>query len=217
MIESLLVRNCQVVEFLKEKNGFRAIGKGFYWCGELVPVERDLASAPAVDELLRKANAQLIHITPGNCGEHPVTYAVASRRHKARKYLGRGYSCFALVREGEVLGDIWHARPGASREELAHYDFDVLGISPGPKDVYLFDMFLDPKHRGEALAMPLMGGALHGLGQEGWAKGYGFFKGDNIPALWVHRVLKYKELPRVRVRRILWFNKVLPPKPKTAP
>jgi GNAT superfamily N-acetyltransferase len=216
MIDSLLASTWQVVETLRERGGARALLKGVYWRGQLVPVERDLSTVPAVDGLLRKVNVELARITPGSWRENPATYSVASRRYKARKYLARGFGAYAVVRDGKVIGDIWHAPRGATKAELAHRDFDVLGIEPGRKDVYLFDMFIDPKHRGEALAVPLMGGALHALGQLGCEKAYGFFTADNIPALWVHRILKYKELARVTIRRVLGHTQVVPAKPKGA-
>ena len=214
MIYDLLARACQAVEVLREKDRLRRVGQCLYWCGELVPVERDLASVAPVDALLRKLNAELIRQSPDNCRDYHLTYPILSRKYKAVRYLARGFRSFTLIRNNEVLGDVWHARAGATRAELSHRDFDVLGITPGEKEVYLFDMFIDPKHRGQSLAMPLLGGALYGLGRDGCAKGYGFFKADNIPALWVHRMLKYKALPRVRIRRVLGFTRVLPPTPK---
>ena len=215
MIYNILAKACQVLEILKEKDRLRSVSQCVYWCGEMVPVERDLSSVSPVDALLRKLNAELIRLSPDNYGDYHLTYPVGSRRYKALRYLSRGYHSFTLVRDNEVLGDVWHARVGATRAELAHRDFNVLGISPGEKDVYLFDMFIDPNRRGQSLALPLLGGALYGLGQEGCLKGYGFFKADNIPALWVHRMLKYKELPRVRIRRILGVTRVLSRSPKT--
>ncbi|MEI6516278.1 MAG: GNAT family N-acetyltransferase [bacterium] len=215
MIYDLLAKACQVVEILREKDRLRRVSQCFYWCGEMVPVERDLSSVSPVDALLRKLNAELIRLSPDNYRDYHLTYPIRSRRYKALRYLSKGYHSFTLIRDNEVLGDVWHARVGATRAELTHRDFNVLGISPGEKDVYLFDMFIDPNRRGQSLALPLLGGALYGLGQAGCAKGYGFFKADNIPALWVHRMLKYKELPRVRIERILGVTRVLARNPKT--
>jgi GNAT superfamily N-acetyltransferase len=217
MVHSFLARVCQIAEMLRASGRGRALRECLYWSGELVPVERDLSSVASPDAALAKLGATLVWLGPGDAAARRLRYPVQSRRYKAFKYFGRGCRAFALVRDNEVLGDVWHAPVGATQAQLAHRDFDALGLDPGPKDVYMFDMFVDPRHRGEALAATLLGGALHALGQQGCARGYGFFRADNIPALWVHRLLRYKELPRVRVRRVLCMTRVLPPRPKGSP
>ena len=58
------------------------------------------------------------------------------------------------------------------------------------------------RFRGKNLAVPLQRNLHITLKSEGYKKLYGYFWNDNIPAMWMHRMLKFKELPRRRVSRI---------------
>jgi GNAT superfamily N-acetyltransferase len=83
----------------------------------------------------------------------------------------------------------------------------MLGITCSDKDAYAFDMYISPAHRGENLAGPLQRLLQAKLKEEGWRKVYGYYWDDNLPALWMHRVLKFKELPKRQVSRFLFYQK----------
>jgi hypothetical protein len=45
------------------------------------------------------------------------------------------------------------------------------------------------------------------LRKKGFKKAYGYFYLKNIPALWMHRTLRWRELKHVRVTRFFIFRK----------
>jgi hypothetical protein len=83
----------------------------------------------------------------------------------------------------------------------------MLGITCGDKDAYAFDMQISTAHRGENLAAPFQRALQATLKAEGWHKVCGYYWDDNLPALWMHRILKFKELPKRQVTRFLIYQK----------
>jgi GNAT superfamily N-acetyltransferase len=67
----------------------------------------------------------------------------------------------------------------------------------------MFDMYIEPEHRGLALSSSLFRMAFRGLRARGVVKVKGYYVVDNLPALWMHRVMGYREMGRVRVQQIL--------------
>jgi GNAT superfamily N-acetyltransferase len=135
----------------------------------------------------------------GRIGE----YTVRHRDLKCRFYLKNGYKAVALVRGGRVVGDIWYADPADPSGTSAHPDMEWLNLPAGPEEAYTFDMFLDPKERGSGAAAYLQHQALLLLKGKGFRKAFGYFQADNIPALWVHRLLKWKEIKKVYTNRFI--------------
>jgi GNAT superfamily N-acetyltransferase len=78
-----------------------------------------------------------------------------------------------------------------------------LNLVARPQDAYMFDMFLDPNERGNGMAAYLQHNALLLLKEKGFEKAYGYFLADNIPALWVHRLLKWDAIKKVYTKRII--------------
>jgi GNAT superfamily N-acetyltransferase len=93
-----------------------------------------------------------------------------------------------------------------SCEGSSHPDLQWLGINLEKNQVYSFDLFLDPQKRGDNAAAYLQSSFLEHLKEKGIRKVYGYFWSDNIPALWVHRQLKYRELNSVTVNRFFFIK-----------
>lgn len=156
-----------------------------------------------------ESGERLIEIRPDLVGG-VLTYPFKSRLLKAQNYLDRGYRGFAMVSGDGVSGDIWCATARESNG-LLHPDEAWLNIRSGRGEVYSFDMYVNPRKRGSVkgsnLAVALQNGALHQLRRDGFTKAYGFFWADNIPALWVHRTMHWKELRRVMASRFIFSRK----------
>ncbi|QWV97999.1 GNAT family N-acetyltransferase [Geomonas nitrogeniifigens] len=173
-----------------------------------VPVEIPLDSLRPVTDFTRPPDEAVLELSAELLGERRLVYRFRSRYLKALTYLGKGYRGFALVKGNTVAGDIWCAdRPQGGRS-CNHPDERWLGIECRPGEAYTFDMFVDPAHRGGNLAAALQNGTLHLLKKRGITKAYGFFWADNVPALWVHRTLRWHELQRVRATRLLLSRKL---------
>jgi hypothetical protein len=121
--------------------------------------------------------------------------------------LRKGWRGFALIEGATVVGDIWcDAVPGPGNI-VAHPDLQLLAISCKEKEVYAFDMLIAPQYRGKNFAGPLQRFLHFSLKKDGFRKVYGFYWDDNLPALWMHRILKFKELPKRQMSRFFGYQK----------
>jgi GNAT superfamily N-acetyltransferase len=164
---------------------------------ETVPVVKDLENARSVNDLLKGANIELVELTKETLPRFKYAYRFKSRLLKVKRNISKGYKAFAVVSGKFVIGDIWYVTWETTQHPHLHEDVDLLFLNPGKNDVYMFDMFVDPQQRGKNIATALMGSALYNLKQCGYHNAFGFFEMKNIPALWTHRVLKFKELEHV--------------------
>lgn len=216
MLQYPMLRLVQVLETVR-LNSFKKLLKDIVFFNRVaVPVEMDLACLPPLDDPPPESGERLVEIKPDLVAGGALVYPVRSRLLKAENYLAHGYRGFAMVCGDSVSGDIWCATARDDRG-LLHPDERWLKIQSGNGEVYSFDMFVNPQKRGSSkgsnIAVALQNGALHQLRKDGFTKAYGFFWADNIPALWVHRSMHWKELSRVRASRFIFsrkFSVVLP-------
>ena len=173
-----------------------------------VPVEIELDSLRPLTDFTRPADESVVEVTAELMKNRRLQYPVESRYLKAQGYLEKGYRGFALVKGDTVAGDIWCSDSRRAKGACNHPDELWLGIRCRPGEAYTFDMFVDPTHRGGNLAAALQNGALHLLKKRGITKAYGFFWADNVPALWVHRTLRWCELERVKATRLVLSRKL---------
>jgi GNAT superfamily N-acetyltransferase len=181
------------------------------WNRLLTPVEMDL-SAPLPNG--EAPNSQLcfveLHLDDLRAGKW--IFSMQCRGIKALYKVKRGIRGFAVVQGSLVIGDVWFvfSRDG---KFASHPDLKTLGLTCADREVYAFDMLIDPSYRGKNLAVPLQRALQRFLKEEGFLKVYGAFYDDNLPALWMHRMLRYKELPKRRVSRFFIFNRSVSAKP----
>ncbi|OGW36517.1 MAG: hypothetical protein A2010_12890 [Nitrospirae bacterium GWD2_57_9] len=174
-----------------------------------VAVEKDLSALPPLDSG-HAEGLKLVAITPAALFRQALIYPQQkeseNRYLKALYYLKKGYRGFALAREKEVCGDMWYVDAHYGQKEPLHPDLKWLGIQCGPKETYAFDMHVYRQQRGKNLAPFLQNGGLHELQKEGFVKVYGYYWADYLPALWVHRTLRFKELKRIKVTKLLFIH-----------
>lgn len=86
-------------------------------------------------------------------------------------------------------------------------DLKNLDIQLNSNEAYEFDLYVYPKYRGTKAARILTAETDNYLISKGISKIYGFYYSDNVKALWWHRAyLKCKEIKRVKIHRILFFE-----------
>jgi len=185
--------------------------ENIYFDKVAITVEKDLETLTPVHELLEQAGAQLVSVTPETLGptsrpQQLLVYGEAERHKKAMSYLKHGYRGVALVTDGEVAGDIWYTCQGQEPGTNIHPDLKWLRMPCGPNEAYAFDMYLPPAKRGKNFANLLQNGALHEIKNNGFARALGYYWAENIPALWVHRTLKWKERKQVKVTRLFCWR-----------
>jgi ribosomal protein S18 acetylase RimI-like enzyme len=157
------------------------------------------ASSPEIIEVAADANAErylsLLRRAEGTLGTR-----------KARHYLRRGFRGFAALREGQVVGVVWSVRPAESKLGWVHEDLRWLRLRLADDEAYMFDMFIEPEHRGLAMCTALFRAGFRAMRARGVGNVKGYYVRDNKPALWMHRMAGYREVGRVHVRRILGFT-----------
>lgn len=206
MLQYCKMRLVQVIETMRVVGVANLLREIFYLNREAVPVEIELTSLRPPGDFARPPDETVLEVTSELLRGRRLVYPMQSRYLKTLNYLKKGYRGYALVKGDTVAGDIWCAdTPNKGRN---HPDESWLGIECLPGEVYTFDLFVPPAQRGGNIAAALQNGALHLLRKRGFTKAYGFFWSDNVPALWVHRTLRWRELQRVRASRLFLSRKV---------
>ncbi|HMZ06786.1 MAG TPA: hypothetical protein PK078_04140 [Anaerolineales bacterium] len=208
VFENLLVAWYQTREAFVEGGVKNVLRQRFFWKRKATPVEMELrVVAPSPARFLRDYNYAFVEIREEYLRDGMLYFLPGSRSIKASRNLKKGWRGFALTMHGQVVGDVWCVTPPMEDTLIQHADLEMLGITPRAGEAYAFDMYILPEHRGENLAAPFHRSLHDLLRSEGCNKIYGFYWDDNLPALWMHRIMKFKELPKRQVSRFLFFMK----------
>jgi len=206
----LKVRWHQFLEHGRE-NGLRdAVARSLVREEEAVPVVKDLSTLKPLTRDLTEEGYRIVHVDGPEDLDPELAYSLRSRYERARLFLTeRGYQSILLVEGTRIIGDVWFASPGTSRVDGVHaharwFGFDMTDAA------YMFDMHVETDRRSQGLSTVFWGTTLHRMKARGFKRVYGYFDADNTPALWVHRLLGYEELPRYRVRRTLLVERAIP-------
>lgn len=205
MITFLRHKYFQFIERWQQEGFLVACWFYLYKCDEEVPVARDLATLRPAKEPAGILPV-ILDLGPDNFDSHELHYPLRSHQEEVKRYLLRGYRAFVMVRDGVVIGNLWYVTRTTSRLTRLHPHLQWYGIDLGPHEVYMFDMYVDPKERGNSLTTWFMTSALLNLRNYGYDKAYGSFNAHNLPALWVHRLIGYEEKSHVMVRRFLIYK-----------
>ncbi len=135
-----------------------------------------------------------------------LSYPQKSRSIKILSYLNNGCTGYLALRDNHVIGDVWSLAHLDSMSLIHHKDLKWHHIKLNQFEAYMFNLFVHPDERGHGFANALFNFALSNLKNKGIVKVYGFYMADNLPALWMHRMLNYKELKRLRLQRYLCYR-----------
>lgn len=219
MIKSLRIKWNQFLETAKEQSPreavLKSVGAYFHLNRVVVPVYNDLSALK--QNLPEESSLGFLIVDRSNAESVSGMSKIVSRRLKQICHTQSGFYAYAVATNGEIIGDIWCATPEKVRRTPVHPDLTWLGIECGAKEAYMFDMYVAPKHRGKVVTGFLLGNALEHLRKSGFERVYGFYEQANLPALWVHRLFGYTELPKRKVCRVLLYQKSEPvPVPEPA-
>jgi GNAT superfamily N-acetyltransferase len=173
----------------------------------VIPVEMDLLELSPSSSISSDQSISFIELQPEDVHTNRWKFLLESRRVKASRNLKRGMRGFALLHKDTVIGDLWSICRSKGQAKVSHPDFKMLQVDCREQEAYAFDMFLDPAYRGKNLAILLHQFLHQTLKKEGYVKVYGAYYEDNRPALWMHRMLKFKEHPKRQVFRLFFFLK----------
>lgn len=174
----------------------------------------DLSALKQITRTDDNASLEFLIVDRQNAGAVASMNKIASRRLKETYNTRSGYYAYAVVSNGEIIGDIWCATPVHIKYDPIHPDLDWLGITCAEKEAYMFDMYVTPDSRGKVITSFLLGNALAHLKKNGYSRVYGFYEKNNLPALWTHRLFGYTELANRRVSKILLYQKSEPVTPQ---
>ena len=194
----------QFLEHWRQTGFWSACKTTLYKSEELVPTQRDLDSLPSVT-LPKGENLQILDLGEADYYSQNLSYPLRSRRERAENYFRRGYRTFVLVQDGRVLCDLWYVTRATGRIPFLHPHVKWFGLNLADDEVYLFDMQMEVGQRGAGLSTAFHGRVLQMLRDRGFRKAYGCYVAKYIPALWMHRLIGYQELPHCQVRRFFLF------------
>lgn len=206
MFKLLKGKYCQFIELWKKEGLIPACKFTIYRHEEAVPVEKDLSTLDALKPPEGVGDFKLIELTEQNYCSGNFEYPLRSRKEKVFINIKNGYRAYVLIKDNQVVADIWYATCFTAYSSPIRKYLIWFGIDLNQDEVYLFDMYLFPDERGKGMAAFFMGSVLLRLKEKGIKKVYGYFNAKNIPAMWVHRLLKYRELPRLKISKLLWFE-----------
>ena len=217
MLNIFRIRWNQFLEEAKDKSYREAIRKTIEKClmtsQIVVPVYNSLATLKQATKTEASDSLELLIVNKANVDSVAPMQKTISRKLKVAHNTQSGYYAYAVVSNGEVIGDIWCATPKSVSTDPIHPDLPWLGITCGKNDAYMFDMYVIPGSRGKVITSYLLGGALNHLKKDGFDKVYGFYEKSNLPALWTHRMFGYTELGKRKSFRFLFYKKTEPVPP----
>ncbi len=206
MIPFLRTKYFQFVEHSRQQGFWSACKNTLYKYEEMVPTAMDLDSvkpAPAFDN----EDLSILELGPENFFSCQLDYPLKSRFERARVYFPRGYRTFVLVeKERHVIGDMWYVSRESAQSPDVHPHVKWFGLDFGDRDIYGFDLQINADQRGGGLATAFHSRVLEMLRERGFRRAYGCYVAGNLPALWMHRLIGYRELPRCIVRRYFLYD-----------
>lgn len=204
MLSLLRVKYFQFLEHWHKDGFLSACCFTLYHRDEEVPVMKELTALPPLK--VSEDGLTLIEVSPESFSPTKIKYPLRSRQERVELYFQKGYRGLAMVLDGKVVGDLWYVGRDTAQTPEIHPDVQRFKIDLADKEVYMFDMHVGAEQRGGGLATFLLSSALHHLNDRGYHKAFGYYSAGNIPALWVHRLLGYQELPRLIMRRFFLYR-----------
>ena len=115
-------------------------------------------------------------------------------------HIGRGYQGFVLRREEEVIGHFWwiDTRIAPKHPHLADYHIEL-----ADDDVYCFEYFIAPRHRGGGVAIDALQVMEAELRELGYKRAWGVVDADNTPARWLYMMSGWSVAHTVTTLRVL--------------
>ena len=198
----------QLFESIKEHGIKHSLNDLFYFGTKKAVIMQkhldDLQPLP----LTKNQHIKLIEINNENFDSLNLKYTLKNRYLKAIRNIRDGGIGYCIVEDNKVLGDLWCFFP--NKGATVHRDLELLGLTLSDTDVYGCDMYLSSSERGKSsLVSHLIGGALHNLKQKGYKCLKCYVMSDRIPALWIHRVLGFKEIDRLEAQRFVFYKRFI--------
>jgi GNAT superfamily N-acetyltransferase len=170
-----------------------------YMTTEQVVVRKELAPADA------SAN-RTIRIQEARPDDLPALAEFNRRQCSTRrtrrfdKGLAEGRRAVLGYRDGDLIGYFWwhDATQADSDYYLARFG---LGLADG--EMYGYDLFIAPEHRGAGTPVEFLAGVEAELARLGYRRMFGFVEATNLPARFLYATSGYEDVLRSRIRTVL--------------
>ncbi|MFQ5708001.1 MAG: GNAT family N-acetyltransferase [bacterium] len=185
----------RLVKTVVEKDAFviweRAIGNG----------AREIAAAEKAQVKVRQATPEDVDVFADIDG------LTSDKLELLQQRLGRNTTCF-LVSEGEkTRGFIWLTED----KELIAEEFEamLLHVSVKEHEAYMYDLYLAPENRGQALSISLMKALLEEAARRGYTKLYCLTRANYLPANWTMRLISCRQKGKVYLSSALGRKRIV--------
>lgn len=207
MIKKILIYVRMFFEDLKSAGWKNTIKEIFSWRRPAVPVYIDCQTKDFSRYSLEKTGCSISLINRDMINQYSES-CKKSRIMKASYYLKKGYRALVLIKQDKIIGDLWFIVHWGNRDKkyTYHPDLKMLGINIKSGEAYAFDMYVAESERGKDLSTRFMASAINCLKEMGISRVYGHYMKKNIPALWIHKLIGFKELPEVYISRLLFLR-----------
>ncbi len=192
---------------LREKGFKTAVSEAVYFNREIVMVERDLNKP--LPKLKGDFDLRLITVNEdeNNMGvTRKLKFSNKVRELKFNAYSRRGYKAFLGIHNEKVVAEQWWMSALDVQHNIIHPDLRWLKLDLKDGEIYAFDLLIVPEYRGAPLTNKFIFSYINELKKLGHSKIYGTFFLDNIPSLWIHRMLSYNETQKMKRHRFFFLE-----------
>lgn len=115
-------------------------------------------------------------------------------------YFERGYPGFLAFLNGEIIGSIWWIDGSFDHPDLLTFNIEL-----EENDMYGFNFFIPPEHRGKANAVEFLHMVFLALKELGYQRFWGVVDPQNISARWLYKLVGFKDIKKISQFRFLHF------------
>lgn len=124
----------------------------------------------------------------------------ASRTPRFATGLAEGKRALLGFRDGELIGYFWWHD---ATQAVDGFYLTPFGLRLAEDEVFGYDLFIAPEHRGHGTPAEFVAGVEARLGRLGYRRMYGFVDSKNVPARWLWASSGHEDVMRARTRRFL--------------
>jgi GNAT superfamily N-acetyltransferase len=208
MIRKIAYRLKESFDILRSR-GFRYLFRRYIYFNKIwVIVEKDL---PDFENKVNPGDGKLqfLAITRDNLDKKMLRDNEEDHFYRIQSYLVKGYQGYMLMNNNDFLGYIWYSPITTGGAGIVHPDARHIDVSHNKPSAYMFSMYLRPDKRGGNMGAYIYSSLLDLLKNKGFEKAYAVYDIKNIPALWVNRVLRFKEIGRLKISQVICYKFVV--------
>lgn len=201
-VNSFIMRAVNTYDHFKINGMMSLLGNIFYYKRKAKIIERELNAIEFKKDIFEKNNIRLEEANNIDFIKEKYFFTAKNRYYKCIHYLNEGYGGHLLIKDNEVIGDVWYYPREKNGTEKPHNDIKLLKLNWDDNYVYSFDIFVSINNRGNNIGALFMNNHLYLLSKKGFKKVYWYFWEDNLPAMWIAKVLsKCKEIGKIKISR----------------